>query len=172
MINWMFFPKSDAPHPLCGQVVAVFQKHEADITSAKHKLESNGVLLKIASDLTALGFTVESGKKKHEKVSVPVLFGRNGRVEKSYAVDAWHKAERFVLEVEAGRATINHQFLKDLLEACLMHDVDFFCVAVRNIYEAAKSKNPDFERVVTFFETLYASRRLQLPLKGVLVLGY
>lgn len=172
MINWMYFPKSDAPHPLCGGIVAAFQKHEADISSAKHKLESNDVLLKIAPDLAGLGSTVESGKKKHEMVSVPVLFGRNGRVEKSYAVDAWHKAERFVLEVEAGRATINHQFLKDLLEACLLHDVEFFCVAVRNIYEAAKVKNPDFERVVTFFETLHASRRLQLPLNGILVVGY
>ena len=65
------------------------------------------------------------GKKKHQKVSVPVLFGRNGRVEKSFDVDAWHKEERFVLEVEAGRATINHQFLKDMFEACMMHDVEY-----------------------------------------------
>ena len=93
-------------------------------------------------------------------------------MEKSFEVDAWHKKERFVLEVEAGRATINHQFLKDLFEACLMNDVDYFCVAVRNIYMAASIKNRDFKRVVTFFETLYASRRLQLPLKGIMVLGY
>ena len=172
MINWMFFPKSMGPHHLCARVVTVFQKHEKDITSDKQTFDSNSVLFEVAPDLGTLGFVVESGKKKHQKVSVPVLFGRNGRVEKSFEVDAWHKQERFVLEVEAGRATINHQFLKDLFEACLMHDVDYFCVAVRNIYTAGSIKNPDFERVVTFFETLYASRRLQLPLKGIMVLGY
>ena len=172
MINWAFFPKSTAPHHLCASVVAVFEEHEKDITSDEHTLDSNSVLFKVASDLESLGFDVERGKKEHQKVSVPVLFGRNGRVEKSFDVDAWHKQERFVLEVEAGRATINHQFLKDLFEACLMHEVDYFCVAVRNIYMAANIKNPDFERVITFFETLYASRRLQLPLKGVMVLGY
>ena len=53
-----------------------------------------------------------------------------------------------------------------------MPDVDYLCIAVRNIYEAANTKIPDFERVVTFFETLYVSRRLELPLKGVMVLGY
>ena len=142
------------------------------ISSDKYTLDSNSVLSQVAPDLGALGFAVESGKKKHQKVSVPVLFGRNGRVEKSFDVDAWHKQEGFVLEVEAGRATINNQFLKDLLEACLMPDVDYVCVAVRNIYMAGNIKNLDFERVVTFFETLYASRRLELPLKGIMVLGY
>ena len=93
-------------------------------------------------------------------------------MEKSFDVDAWHKQERFVLEIEAGRATINNQFLKDLFEACLMHDVDYFCVAVRNTYRAANIKNRDFETVRTYFETVYASRRLQLPLKGVMILGY
>ncbi|HEX4954389.1 MAG TPA: hypothetical protein VF017_13435 [Thermoanaerobaculia bacterium] len=172
MINWFYFPKSDAPPELCAQVVSVFQDHEEDITSDRRTLDSNGVLLTIARDLSALGFSVESGKKKHEKVSVPVLFGVNGKIEKSFGVDAWHRERRFVIEVEAGRATVNHQFLKDLFEACMMQGVDYFCVAVRNMYLAAGIKNPDFDRVVTFFETLYASRRLQLPLKGVLVIGY
>jgi hypothetical protein len=157
---------------MCAQIVEVFQKHEQDITSEKHGLDSNKVLSKIASDLAKLGFSVESGKKKDEKISVPVLFGVNGQIEKSFQVDAWHKTHHFVLEVEAGRATVNHQFLKDLFEACMMQNVDYFCVAVRNIYMAGNLKNRDFERVVTFFETLYASRRLGLPLKGILVVGY
>ncbi len=172
MINWMFFPKSATPHLLCSQVVTVFQQHDKAITSDKQTLDSNSVLLQIATDLAAFGFSVESGKKKHEKVSVPVLFGLNGKVEKSFHVDAWHKQERFVLEVEAGRATINYQFLKDLFEACMMREIDYFCVTVRNVYEAANIKNRDFDHVVTFFDTLYASRRLQLPLKGIMVLGY
>jgi hypothetical protein len=58
--------------------------------------------------------------------------------------------------------------LKDLFQACVMHGVDYFGVAVRNLY---KNSN-DFERVVTFIETLYASNRLRLPLKDIFVIGY
>jgi hypothetical protein len=35
-----------------------------------------------------------------------------------------------------------------------MDDVDYAAIAVRNVYEAAGIRNPDFDRVVTFFETL------------------
>ncbi len=54
----------------------------------------------------------------------------------------------------------------------MMDGVEYLCIAVRNIYVAAGMKNRDFERVVTFFETLYASNRLALPLKGILIIGY
>lgn len=81
-------------------------------------------------------------------------------------------AEGFVVEIEAGRATINNQFLKDLFQACMMDEVTQLAIAVRNIYQAAGANNNDFERVVTFFDTLYASDRLKLPLKGILVVGY
>jgi len=30
----------------------------------------------------------------------------------------------------------------------------------------------DFQKVVQFFDTLYASRRFELPLKGVTIIGY
>jgi hypothetical protein len=52
----------------------------------------------------------------------------------------------------------------------MMEDVDYLCIAVLNRYEA--SGRNDFEHVVKFMETLYASQRLALPLRGVLVIGY
>jgi hypothetical protein len=67
---------------------------------------------------------------------------------------------------------MNNQFLKDLFQACMMHGVKYLAIAVRNLYEGGNQKSRDFERVVGFFDTLYASNRLQLPLKGVLVIGY
>ena len=33
-------------------------------------------------------------------------------------------------------------------------------------------RNNDFEYVIRFFNTLYASNRLKLPLEGLLVIGY
>ena len=63
---------------------------------------------------------------------------------------------------------LNYQFLKDLFQACMMSDVKYLGLAVRNIY---KNSN-DFDTVETFFETLYVSNRLQLPLDGILLIGY
>lgn len=168
MIEWQYFPKSDRPHPLCERIVETFSANLVGIGSAENKLDSNSVLAAVAEGLRQLGFTVETGKKRGEKISMPVLFTRNGKVAKAFDVDAFHSADRFVLEIEAGRAIDNNQFLKDLFQACMMHDADYFCVAVRRDYRG----KDDFSMVVTFFETLYASRRLNLPLKGILVVGY
>jgi hypothetical protein len=132
------------------------------------ELVSNVVLQILRPRLLKLGFEVESGKQKDQKICVPVLFGQNGMIEKSFDADAWHRAGRMVIEIEAGRGYTNNQFLKDLFQACMMHDVDYCVIAVRNQY----IKSPDYQRVKAFFDTLYASRRLSLPLKGLMVIGY
>ena len=89
-------------------------------------------------------------------------------LEKSFDADAYHEAGGFVVEVEAGRGFTNNQFLKDLFQACMMRDVFYLAIAVRNQYKGSA----DFERTERFFNTLYASQRLQLPLHGVLLIGY
>lgn len=50
----------------------------------------------------------------------------------------------------------------------MMQDVDYLVIAVRNIY----NKSADFDKVCKFFDVLYASDCLILPLKGILVIGY
>jgi hypothetical protein len=73
-----------------------------------------------------------------------------------------------VLEVEAGRAVVNNQFLKDFFQACMMIDIDYLGIGVRMGYRGKR----DFEIVETFFDTFYTSQRMQSPLKGILVVGY
>jgi hypothetical protein len=118
--------------------------------------------------LTALHFTVELSKRSDDRIKVPVLFGRNGSLEKYFDADAVNEQTKTVAEIEAGRGVVNNDFLKHLFQACMMHDVDYFVVAVRKRYQ----RQNNFETVYKFFDTLYASRRLTLPLRGVLVLGY
>jgi len=166
--NWIYFPKSDDPPTFVRSVVAVFQKAEPELRARAPELVSNVVLSILRPGLEELGFRVESGKRKEQKIRVPVLFGRQGVVEKAFDADAWHQERKMVLEVEAGRGFINNQFLKDLFQACMMHDIEYCGIAVRNRY----IDSYDFENVVSFFETLYASNRLQLPLKGILLVGY
>jgi hypothetical protein len=167
-INWIYYPASRRAPRLATDVVTVFEKCSVDITSPKHDLKSNEVLHIVAPHLKGLGFRVETGKKAENKVTVPVLFGRNGKLRKHFCADAFNESEGFVLEIEAGRALSNNQFLKDLFQACLMTDVTILCIAVRNLYGNQK----DFEYISTFFDTLYASNRVQLPLQGILLIGY
>ena len=61
---------------------------------------------------------------------MPVLYGNNGKVDKAFEADAYHVEQCFVVEVEAGRATANNQFLKDLFQACMMDEVKYLCIAV------------------------------------------
>jgi hypothetical protein len=149
-------------------LVKVFEAHLPSIDSSTRKLESNDVLRTLRNDMMSLGYRVESGKRASDRNNVPVLFGRNGRVEKSFDADAYSEGNGTVVEVEAGRGVTNYQFLKDLFQACVMCDVRYLAIAVRNTYRGRK----DFEVVTAFMDSLYASRRLSLPLEGVLVIGY
>ena len=52
----------------------------------------------------------------------------------------------YVIAVEAGRTVTKNQFLKDFYEACMMNDVKFCCIAVKNTYRSSD----DFEKVKKF----------------------
>src|SRR6187397_2229733 len=103
MINWQYFPKSDSPTSQLFQVISVFTNRHSDIDSLTHDLASDDVLGLIRADLIAIGFKVELSKKAVDKIQVPVLFGRNGRIEKSFEADALDTSNGIVIEVEAGR---------------------------------------------------------------------
>lgn len=169
MIQWHTFPKSASTIPTIIDAVFVFEKNLKEIDSSTHDVfTSNEVLGVIRPDLETLGFKVETDKSASGKIKIPVLFGLNGKPEKTFDADAFHSEQGIVMEVEAGRAVANYQFLKDLFQACMMQDAKYLVIAVRNTYRG----NSDFESVKNFFETLYASSRLQLPLTAITIIGY
>lgn len=144
MINWMHFPKNKPLDEVSAQIVKAFEAVDAIIDSYTHQLKSDDL------------------------VAVPVLYGINGKIEKAFEADGYLPAAGYVIEVEAGRAVVNYQFLKDFFEACTMVGVDKLCIAIRNKYRAFN----DFDRVCKFFEAMYASNRLGIPLSGLLIIGY
>jgi hypothetical protein len=151
------------------QVIGVFDSKHSEIASLANVGQvSNDVLAHVRGGLESLGFLVESGKTSEGKIRIPVLYGPNGKPEKSFDADAYHPDQKIVVEVEAGRAVTNYQFLKDLFQACVMQDVDYAVIAVRQDYRGSN----DYGKVISFIETLYASTKLQLPLKGLLIVGY
>lgn len=168
MIRYQFFPRSRGVTKDIQNIIDCFKTVEYEIDSFTKNLVSNDVLAVVRSHIEKHGFKVESGMSNEEKIDVPVLFGQDNQIDKSFYADALSSDGRIVIEVEAGQATENHRFLKDIFEACMMFDVEYLVLAVRNIYR----KHDDFQRVFTFLETLYISNRLQLPLKGILLIGY
>ncbi len=168
--NWIYFPNTKRPPRELIDVVGAFDSKLDMICSTNHMLKSNEVLDIVSSELRKIGFAVESGKKKDDLLEMPVLFSDQGNIEKTFYADAFHNESGIVLEVEAGRATANNQFLKDFFEACMMQDAEYLCIAVRMIYGPANS--PDYEKVKAFFRTLYASDRLSVPLRGIMIIGY
>ena len=172
MINWQYIPKSSSTPQHMQNVVSIFEKNSIEIDSEKHTYDSNGALEIVRSDLEKNGYQVETSKKKEGKIHVPVLFGMNGKLDKYFEADGLNAEYKTVIEVEAGRGYANNQFLKDLFQASVMHNIDYLIIAVRNIYKTRSSKSKDFEKIMSFIDTLYASERLVLPLKGILILGY
>jgi len=169
MINWVYFPKSSPPPEFGLQVVAAFEKAAGAIDSSLTPVQPSDVVMsQLRPSLEKLGFRVEKGKSSEDKIVVPVLFGRKGKILKCFNADAHAVEKGWVVEIEAGRAVDNNQFLKDIFQACMMHDVQHLGIAVRNTYRGSD----DFAKVESFLETLYVSGRLQLPLKGILLIGY
>ncbi len=172
-IVWRYYPPHEIPNATLQKVIEVFREKYESIRSDKYRLKSNEVLHELRPALTAEGFRVESGKGDSEKVKIPVLFGPNGETKKCFDADAYRRDLGIVLEVEAGRAVSNYQFLKDVFEACVMEGINYLAIGVRKTYSAGKIVQKDFETVTSkFLSVLYASPRLKLPLQGILVVGY
>lgn len=168
MIRFQFFPRSiPATHKLL-QITQIFQNYASQIDSEKYNFSSNEVLHIVAEGLENIDFKVEKSKSAEDKIPVPVLFGLNNQPSKSFLADAIHVPCKIVIEVEAGRAVVNNQFLKDIFQASMMIDIEYLVLAVRNTYRGSD----DFQKVYNFIDTLYTSQRIILPLKGILIIGY
>ena len=168
MLKYQLFPRSVGITEEIQLVIECFEHIYGQIKSPENVLKSNEVLDILRPHLEQIGFKVEKGKAKGQKIPVPVLFGLNNGVDKFFNADGINNDGKIVLEVEAGRATANFAFLKDIFQASMMHGVEFLILAVRNDYRG----NDDFQTVYTFLETLYISSRLVLPLKGIILIGY
>lgn len=168
MLNFQLFPRSFGITAEVKSVIDCFEKHYDEIKSPENTLSSDEVLKIIKTSLEKINYKVEASKSQIDKIKVPVLFSLNNKIDKSFDADAVSSDGKIVLEVEAGRAYVNNQFLKDIFQACMMPSIEYLILAVRNDYRG----NDDFSKIFTFLETLYISGRLRLPLSGIVLIGY
>ena len=180
-INWSYFPKTDPTPEELERIIDVFEKNFKEIDTIKDeekidkglkkkqdRLQSDDILKFLENDFLDLNFKIETDKKKTSKIRVPVLFGHQSKTTQAFEVDGWHEENKVVLEIERGRAFANYQFLKDIFEASVMVNVDYLVLAVSNLYLGSN----DFEKICVWLETIYATNRIKLSLKGILLVGY
>ena len=104
MISYQFFPRSHGVTQEIKAIIDCFKKIEPQLEDESVHRTSNDVLALVRPHLETIGFAVEKGKGKDEKIDVPVLFGENNEVDKFFFADALSADGKIVIEVEAGRA--------------------------------------------------------------------
>lgn len=155
----------------------MFRRHASTVgTEGLTKgLTSDQVLAVLAEDLELLGFQIEKVKASAGKVERPVFFGENGIPTVRYEVDGYHAGWRCGLEVEAGRAWMGNAVYRDLVQALVMVEVDWLCLAVPVSYKYQSTGRSvvsrDYENSVQLAEALYGHSRMRLPYRLLLV-GY
>jgi len=166
--RYQLFPRSFGITEQVQNAIQCFEQNFHLINSNKFNYSSNEVLEIVRDDLEKIGFKIEKSKKQEDKIRVPVLFGLNNKIDKYFDADGISEDFTIVLEVEAGRAYRNNQFLKDIFQARMMPSVEYLIITVRNTYAGTD----DFQSVFAFIETLYVNGRLKLPLEGIVLIGY
>jgi hypothetical protein len=166
--RYQLFPRSFGITEQVEKAIKCFENNFHLIDSTKFNYSSNDVLEIVRNDLEIIGFNIEKSKKQDDKIRVPVLYGLNNKIDKFFDADGISEDLTIVLEVEAGRAYRNNQFLKDIFQACMMPSVEYLILTVRNTYAGSD----DFLSIFAFIETLYVNGRLKLPLKGIVLIGY
>jgi hypothetical protein len=176
---WKYYPPRQRPPGWVSDVVTIFDSARAELDSRTVSgTKSDAALGVLRPGLVKMGFDVEAGKKKADKIRRPVLFGELGSEDLAYEVDAFHPGLGIALEVEAGRGARGNAVYRDLIQTSLLADATYLVLAVAQEYRHKLTANPAGAVVQSYrdsrriLDAIYASTRLQRPLEGILLVGY
>lgn len=175
--EWFYYPAHTPPPEWVHEFIAVVAGARSTIESRSvDELKSDVVLAELRPGLEALGYDVERGKRKQDKVSRPVLFGPQGQAQVTYDVDAAHDDLGVVVEVEAGRGARSNAAYRDLVRASLIVGARYLVLGVMLEYRhqqgGRQQRVSSYREVRDQLDAIYASGRLGLPFDGLLVFGY
>lgn len=172
--DWAFFPRHLSPPLWISEFNETIKQSRSLIESSLHeRFDSDEVLHVLRTPLVEQGWLIEAGKKAADKISRPVLYGDRGVTKVNYEIDGWHPDHKAVLEIESGRGWQGNAFYRDLVRTSLVQDADYLVIGLRISYSYASVKNQnDFQKALDQLDAVYASGRLQLPFKGVLLFGW
>lgn len=161
------------PPEWVADVTGAFARVKGELDSRRRSgIKSDEALEILRPGLQRIGYTVETGKKKVDKIRRPVLFGEEGKPIVSYEVDAFHSDLGIVVEVEAGRGAANNADYRDLIRASLMVDANVLVLAMMLSYKSGSTVTKSYDKTRKSLDAIFKSDRLKLPLDGVLLVGY
>jgi hypothetical protein len=133
--EWFDYPSHTRPPDWVHELLEVVEAARPLVDSAMvDELTSDKVLAHLRPGLLKLGYEVEGGKHRAEKIRRPVLFGDQGRERVAYEVDAVHDELGTVLEVEAGRRARGNAVYRDLVRSSLIVDQRLLGLGVMRSY--------------------------------------
>ena len=152
-------------------MLSTVRESQGAIDSNARHLKSNEVLAFLRPGLIEQRFEVEAGTDRYR---LPVLFGDDGKVSKSFNVDAFRPHDGIAVEIEAGGAFENNRVLYDLVKMVLGVTVTFGVLVVPQKYETVNRKFRDqYDESLKLFDAIWANpERFKLPLEGLLLVGY
>lgn len=174
--DWIYYPPRQQPPEWATAIVSMIADSEHTISTLAERdkyPDSDGVLKAVAPALLRAGYEVEQSKLDKDRIKRPVLFGEHGRSVMAYSVDAVHLEMGILVEIEAGRATMGNAIYRDLIESSLIFDARFLILMVPQKYRySGGTTAQSYRDTKNLLGAIYASQRLQLPLEGILLIGY
>jgi|MudIll2142460700_1097286.scaffolds.fasta_scaffold129983_2 hypothetical protein len=171
MILLASFPPTSQRPAWAEQILAVFRRHEAGISStqAGRSLSSEEVLGMLADDLEAIGFRIERIKHVRTRPAEGEVPGDNVHF------DVYHPEWMCCLAIEDGHDWANIDVAEDLVEPLMVSNVDTLCLAVPCAEEPGigdeRRRASEYERTCNLAEAVYGRTRVTLP-KRLLIIGY
>jgi hypothetical protein len=139
--EWFYYPSRTRPPDWVRELLEVVEAARPLIDSATvDELTSDKVLAHLRPGLLKLGYEVEGGKHRAEKIRRPVLFGDQGRERVAYEVDAVHDELGILVEVEAGRGARGNAVYRDLVRSSLIVDQRFLGLGAGGDAQLSPSK--------------------------------
>jgi hypothetical protein len=175
--DWFYYPSHAEPPVWVANFVDVVNSSRASIESRSvDALTSDLVLAFLRPGLTALGYEVEAGKHKAEKIRRPVLFGERGVQRVAYEVDAVNDELGVLVEVEAGRGARGNAVYRDLVRTSLVVGARYLALGVMQEYRHMSGGKQiavsSYREAKDQLDAIFSSGRLGLPFDGVLLFGY
>lgn len=169
--RWKYYPSWRQPPEWVEEILRLVRDAQPHVDSNDRHLKSNEVLALLRPALNDLGFEVEG---EADRYTLPVLFGEDGKVAKSFNVDAFRSSDGIAVEIESGGAFENNRILYDLVKMVLGVIVEFGVLIVPQKYETENRKFRDqYDECRRLFDAIWANpERLKLPLDGLLLVGY
>jgi hypothetical protein len=179
---WSYFPRNVRPPLWAEDLVAVVAQNREFVDTQPipaedaERLTSDAVLARLRPAMVELGYTVESGKQKGQRITRPVLFGDDGKPSVSYDIDAFHDEIGIAVEVEAGRGSNGNADYRDIVRTSLLLDANYMALLMPITYRFKSSGRQmsaaGYAGTRDQLSAIYASERLRLPFAGVLLIGY